>query len=79
PNLSVGLPRLVRSGAGDFGGVSPLTDDYINPDYEWPEVRRLREVADEVGIPLKERLPVHDSYLEQGWVPERVEEVAESL
>ncbi|MDY7081327.1 MAG: 7,8-didemethyl-8-hydroxy-5-deazariboflavin synthase subunit CofG, partial [Halobacteria archaeon] len=36
PNLSVGLPRLVRAGVGDLGGVSPVTDDYINPDYDWP-------------------------------------------
>jgi len=79
PNLSQGLPSLVRAGAGDLGGVSPLTDDYINPDYDWPAVERLRDVADEAGAELFERLPVYPRYVEDGWLSERVEKVAKEF
>ena len=74
PNLSTDLPSLVRAGAGDLGGVSAVTDDYINPDYDWPAVERLRDVADEADARLFERLPVYPRYVEDGWLSERVEE-----
>jgi len=74
PNLSTDLPSLVHSGAGDLGGVSAVTDDYINPDYDWPAVERLCDVADEAGAELSERLPVYPRYVEQGWLSDRVEE-----
>jgi len=74
PNLSTDLPSLVHAGAGDLGGVSAVTDDYINPDYDWPAVERLRDVADEADARLFERLPVYPRYVEDGWLSERVEE-----
>lgn len=79
PNLTPELPRLVRAGVGDLGGVSPVTDDYINPEYEWPAVKQLQSVAEEVGVPLKERLPVYPRYVSNGWVSERVERKAREL
>lgn len=79
PNLSTDLPSLVRAGAGDLGGVSPLTDDYINPDYDWPAVKRLRTVATEADAELVERLPVYPRYVENGWLSPCVEDtVAET-
>ncbi|MFP4188391.1 MAG: 7,8-didemethyl-8-hydroxy-5-deazariboflavin synthase subunit CofG [Halobacteria archaeon] len=77
PNLSNDLPSLVRAGAGDLGGVSPLTDDHINPDYDWPAVERLRAVADEADAELSERLPVYPRYVEDGWLSTRVEEAVD--
>jgi len=77
PNLSRSLPSLVRAGAGDLGGVSPLTDDYINPEYDWPAVERLRDVAEEAGAELDERLPVYPRYVRDGWLSTRAEEVAD--
>ncbi len=77
PNLSHDLPSLVRAGAGDLGGVSPLTDDYINPDYDWPAVERLRGVADDANAELVERLPVYPRYVEEGWLSTRVEEAVD--
>ncbi|MDZ7689357.1 MAG: 7,8-didemethyl-8-hydroxy-5-deazariboflavin synthase subunit CofG [Halobacteriales archaeon] len=77
PNLSTDLPSLVRAGAGDLGGVSPLTDDYINPDYDWPAVERLRAAADDADAELVERLPVYPRYIEDGWLSEKVERVVE--
>ncbi len=62
PNLAP-VADLLDCGVDDLGGVSPVTDDYINPDYAWPALRELRDVADAGGVPLYERLPVHDRFL----------------
>nr|WP_191451930.1 7,8-didemethyl-8-hydroxy-5-deazariboflavin synthase subunit CofG [Halogeometricum sp. CBA1124] len=62
PNLSP-TRDLLDCGVDDLGGVSPVTDDYVNPDYEWPALRELRDVADAGGVPLYERLPVYERYL----------------
>ena len=62
PNLSPAR-ELLDCGVDDLGGVSPVTKDYINPEYEWPALWELREIADSAGVPLHERLPVYDRYL----------------
>ena len=62
PNLSPAAD-LVDCGIDDLGGVSPVTDDYINPAYEWPDLDGLRAVADAGGMPLRERLPTYARYL----------------
>jgi len=74
PNLSP-TRELLDCGVDDLGGVSPVTDDYINPDYEWPAIRELEAIADEAGVPLVERLPVYERFLddpEREWVSERI-------
>ena len=43
--------------------MSPVTDDHINPEYAWPALAELREVAAYAGVPLEERLPVYERYL----------------
>jgi FO synthase subunit 1 len=62
PNLSP-TRDLLDCGVDDLGGVSPVTDDYVNPDYEWPALEELTDIADSAGVPLYERLPVYDRYL----------------
>lgn len=62
PNLSPARD-LLDCGVDDLGGVSPITDDYINPEYEWPALRELDDIADAAGVPLYERLPTYDRYL----------------
>ncbi|MFB6220168.1 MAG: 7,8-didemethyl-8-hydroxy-5-deazariboflavin synthase subunit CofG [Halolamina sp.] len=62
PNLSPARD-LLDCGIDDLGGVSPVTEDYINPDYSWPALRELRDIADSAGVPLYERLPTYDRYL----------------
>jgi len=62
PNLSP-TGALIDCGVDDLGGVSPVTDDYINPDYAWPALDELHSIADDAGLPLYERLPVYDRYL----------------
>jgi FO synthase subunit 1 len=62
PNLA-DASAVADCGVDDLGGVSPVTDDYVNPDYAWPALDGLRAVADDAGVPLYERLPVHDRFL----------------
>ena len=62
PNLSP-TRDLLDCGVDDLGGVSPVTDDYINPEYAWPALDELESLASEAGVPLRERLPTHERYL----------------
>jgi FO synthase subunit 1 len=62
PNLAP-VRDLLDCGIDDLGGVSPITDDHINPEYEWPALRELEAIARDADVPLRERLPVHERYL----------------
>lgn len=70
PNLNpADTRRLVAAGINDFGGISPVTPDYINPRHPWPHVDGLGEACAALGFELAPRLPVYDRYLETpGWV-----------
>ncbi|MCG8587724.1 MAG: 7,8-didemethyl-8-hydroxy-5-deazariboflavin synthase CofG [Proteobacteria bacterium] len=69
PNLAPDvLPRLLRSGLNDWGGVSPVTVDFINPEAPWPALRMLEKETAAAGQRLRERLPVYPE-----WVRERAE------
>lgn len=65
PNLSdeSELALLVRAGVDDWGGVSPLTADHVNPERPWPELDRLAELTAATGYELRERLTVHAPYI----------------
>jgi 7,8-didemethyl-8-hydroxy-5-deazariboflavin synthase CofG subunit len=69
PNLAPRvLELLLRSGLNDWGGVSPVTLDFINPEAPWPTLAELRERTGAAGQRLRERLPVYPD-----WVLERPE------
>ena len=72
PNLAPARD-LVDCGIDDLGGVSPVTVDHINPEYEWPALRELRAVADSAGVPLSERLPVYERFVADGWCSAAIE------
>jgi len=72
PNLAPAR-ELVDCGIDDLGGVSPVTDDHINPDYAWPALRELEAVADAAGVPLTERLPVYERFVDEGWCSPAIE------
>ena len=65
---------LLGAGVDDFGGVSPLTPDHVNPERPWPSLDRLREVTADCGLELRARLTVHPEYVRQGepWLDPRV-------
>jgi FO synthase len=63
PNLSPApLALLVQAGISDWGGVSPLTPDFVNPESPWPELEHLREQTEAAGKTLIQRLTVYPRY-----------------
>jgi FO synthase len=63
PNLSPGaLPALIEAGINDWGGVSPLTPDYVNPESPWPHLEQLGEETASAGKHLAERLTIYPKY-----------------
>ncbi|MDR9429996.1 MAG: 7,8-didemethyl-8-hydroxy-5-deazariboflavin synthase subunit CofG [Natronomonas sp.] len=77
PNLAP-VEDLLDCGVDDFGGVSPVTDDHINPEYAWPALRELEDIAETAGVPLSERLPVHERYVSEAWLSPRIEAAIEA-
>jgi 7,8-didemethyl-8-hydroxy-5-deazariboflavin synthase CofG subunit len=77
PNLNPGREGLfLERGANDFGGVSPVTPDFINPLDSWPAIAHLRRVALQSGFTLRERLPVYPRFIE--FAPERLRSIIDS-
>ncbi|MCX8207491.1 MAG: 7,8-didemethyl-8-hydroxy-5-deazariboflavin synthase subunit CofG [Methanothrix sp.] len=72
PNLVDPVP-LLRAGADDLGGISPVTPDWINPERRWPEIDELK------GIVLVERLPVYPRYVKLGWYGSRTKDLVRRL
>ncbi len=67
PNLSPGvLPQLVAAGIDDWGGVSPVTPDFVNPEAPWPHLERLAEETAAAGKTLVERLTVYPEWARRG-------------
>ncbi len=62
PNLSDDFGVLLDAGIDDWGGVSPVTSDHVNPERPWPDLERLREVTEEQGHALAPRLTLHPEY-----------------
>ena len=67
---------LLGAGVDDWGGVSPLTPDHVNPERPWPSLDRLRAVTAASGLSLEPRLTVHPEYVvgsfgaaSPGWTP----------
>ncbi len=65
---------LLGAGVDDWGGVSPLTPDHVNPERPWPSLERLRQVSAAAGFELRARLTVHPAYVLAGepWIDPRV-------
>ncbi|HEY1368934.1 MAG TPA: 5-amino-6-(D-ribitylamino)uracil--L-tyrosine 4-hydroxyphenyl transferase CofH, partial [Gaiellaceae bacterium] len=64
PNLAYDeFPSLLDAGIDDWGGVSPVTIDHVNPEAPWPEIERLAEATQSRGLELAARLPVYPEYV----------------
>jgi FO synthase len=74
PNLSEDFGVLLDAGIDDWGGVSPVTPDHVNPERPWPELDRLREVTEGRGFTLAPRLTAHPSFVRDAerWLDPRV-------
>ena len=70
PNLSPGVyPQLIAAGINDWGGISPVTPDHVNPEAPWPAIAELAERTAAAGKLLAHRLPIYPSYARDlaGW------------
>jgi FO synthase len=66
PNLNpAGAEALLASGINDFGGISPVTPDYINPRHPWPHVDALGEACARAGFTLRPRASIYDRYVDR--------------
>jgi FO synthase len=80
PNLSdpEQIGRLLAAGVDDWGGVSPVTPDHVNPERPWPEIDDLTQWTARAGLQLRERLTAHPSFVlgalerDEPWVDPRL-------
>jgi FO synthase len=68
PNLTSNFGVYLDAGINDWGGVSPLTIDWVNPEAPWPHLDRLRAATEGSGFELRQRLPVYPDFLTDHWV-----------
>jgi FO synthase len=81
PNLSYSdFPRLLDAGINDWGGISPVTKDFINPEAAWPQITKLRTETEARGFTLRERLALYPEFVTSGgFLSPRVREGAQKL
>ncbi len=68
PNLTDDFSVYLDAGLNDWGGVSPLTIDWVNPEAPWPHLERLEAVTNGAGFTLAPRLPAYPEYLGNEWI-----------
>ncbi len=75
PNLlSRDYPELLETGMNDWGGISPVTKDFINPEAAWPQIPSLAQRTAEAGFVLRERLAIYPEFAARpGFVDARVD------
>ena len=88
PDVSIQVPPNLNNqhsqifliaGADDWGGVSPLTPDYVNPEAPWPELEELKILTEELGFKLRERLPVYPKYINEEFLDPKILEKIDIL
>jgi FO synthase len=75
PNLiDAEFALLLRAGIDDWGGVSPVTPDHVNPERPWPQIEALRQQSAAAGFELRERLTIYPEYVRrgEGWLDPRL-------
>ena len=71
PNLSEArFPELLAAGINDWGGISPVTDDYVNPERKWPQIDMLEKATREAGFIPVERLAIYPGYANADAAPQ---------
>jgi len=85
PNLTErGYERLLQGGINDWGGVSPLTPDFINPEAPWPHLADLERRTNSAGQELRQRLPVYPEFIREvakrgGLLGERLAAISDTV
>jgi FO synthase len=76
PNLTDRYEMYLDAGINDWGGVSPLTIDWVNPEAPWPHLAELEERTKAAGFDLRPRLPVYPEYINEEWIaPELIDDI----
>ena len=68
PNLTSDFGVYIDAGINDWGGVSPLTIDWVNPEAPWPHLDKLAAVTEAHGFELRQRLPVYPEFITEEWI-----------
>ena len=80
PNLISNLSELLRIGMDDLGGISTVTPDFINPKSPWPKISKLKSKINDIGLDLKERLPIYPRYAKKSeFMSNEVKKVVKEL
>jgi len=85
PNLTpIVYSRYIDAGINDWGGISPLTPDYVNPEYPWPAIDDVQTVTKSKGFTLRARLPIYPEFITNPskytyFVTENVKDYIEAL
>ncbi len=80
PNLTPdGYPLYLGAGINDWGGVSPLTPDFINPEAPWPALIELQQKTRAAGFTLRPRLPVYPEFIGEKFIPSSLLPYVENL
>ena len=73
PNLvGAQYDLILRAGIDDWGGVSPLTPDHVNPERPWPDIDELAAHTAQAGFTLRERLTIYPPYIREPWLDPRL-------
>jgi 7,8-didemethyl-8-hydroxy-5-deazariboflavin synthase CofG subunit len=72
PNLQQRYKDYIGSGINDWGGISPLTKDFINPERAWPQIEQLAKATQDCGYQLQERLAVYPNYLKKQYLSPQI-------
>lgn len=81
PNLINGFEKyFIDMGVDDFGGISPFTIDYINPENKWPQIGKLNKICKDIGYNLQERLPIYNNFIhKEGFCSENIKKIIDNI
>jgi FO synthase len=82
PNLNPGyLGDFLEAGINDWGGISPVTIDHVNPEYRWPDLESIERITTQKAGDLRARLPIYPEFLDEslGFVSESLRPFVDSL
>jgi FO synthase subunit 1 len=83
PNLNPGVfESFLDVGINDWGGISPITIDYVNPEFPWPTIESVRSTTLKKGYSLRARLPIYPEFIfnaDHGYIPEGLRDYVESF
>lgn len=80
PNLNPAIyGRYLDAGINDWGGISPVTIDHVNPEFPWPSINEVRQVTENKGKKLRARLPVYPEFLKDGFISEQLHDYIDLL